>query len=335
MNAETIGAATLEEWISAAVAAPSIYNTQPWRYRLDADTATLHVRAAPERGLRHVDPEGRALHVSVGAAVFNLRVAVTHSGWVPVTRLLPRPEDPRLLATVRPAGAASQPATDLRADLYEVIHRRHSSRLPFSGRKLPPLVRTELSEAAHAEGASLTFPAPVETTRLLRVTAKAEHRNRSDADRRAESRRWVRRNPDEAVDGGLPRTVLGPQDAHERLPMRDFTAERHPERLAAGAFEYDPVVAVLATAHDRRADWLRAGQALQHVLLVATAHGLRASLLHQAMEWSDLRRSLSPAPDHTGHVQMLVRLGYGPEGPATPRHTPRDVVAQRATGREA
>lgn len=325
MNPETLGAATLEEWISAAVAAPSIHNTQPWRYRLDAETATLHVRAAPERGLRHTDPAGRALHVSVGAAVFNLRVAVAHSGWVPVTRLLPCPEDPGLLATVRPAGAAAQ-ATNLRAELHEAIRRRHSSRFPFSGRELPPLVRTELSEAAHAEGASLTFPAPAETARLLRVTAEAEHRNRSDADRGAESRRWVRRDPDEPTGAGLPRTVLGPQDAHERLPMRDFTAERHPERLAAGEFEYDPVIAVLTTPHDRRADWLRAGQALQHVLLVATAHGLRTSLLHQAMEWPGLRRSLSPVPDHTGHVQILVRLGYGPEGPATPRRTPHDVL---------
>ena len=58
---------------------------------------------------------------------------------------------------------------------------------------------------------------------------------------------------------------------------------------------------------------------LYDVLLVATVHGLRASLLHQPMEWPDLRRSLSPTPGHNGHAQMLIRLGYGPDGPATPR----------------
>ncbi|MZE77235.1 hypothetical protein GTY57_09470, partial [Streptomyces sp. SID5475] len=67
--------ATLEKLISASVAAPSMYNTQPWRYRLDTDTATVEIRAAAERALRHADPVGRALHVSVGAALFNLRVA--------------------------------------------------------------------------------------------------------------------------------------------------------------------------------------------------------------------------------------------------------------------
>jgi len=334
MNSSTFDAATLEAWISAAVAAPSIYNTQPWRYRLDAETATLHVRAAPERGLREADSTGRALHLSVGAAVFNLRVAVAHSGFVPVTRLLPAPEDPGLLATVRASGAGSRPATDHRTDLYEVIWRRHSSRLPFAGRPLPAHVGAELSEAAQTEGAVLTFPAPVETARLLRVTAEAEHRNRSDPDRGAESRRWVHRDQDESTAVGLPRTALGPQDAHERLPMRDFTAQRHPERLPAQEFEYDPVIAALTTVHDRRADWLRAGQALEHVLLVATAHGLRTSLLHQPMEWPDLRQSLNPASDPTGHMQILVRLGYGPEGPATPRRAPRDVLATEAEGGE-
>ncbi|MDX3458913.1 hypothetical protein PV396_44535 [Streptomyces sp. ME02-8801-2C] len=319
MQSTTLDASTLEACLSAAVAAPSIYNTQPWRYRLDPETVTLQVRAAPERGLRYMDPTGRALHLSVGASVFNLRVAVAHFGWRPVTRLLPTPDDPGLLATVRPTGTASRPTTGHRADLYSAIERRHSSRLPFSGRPLAPHVRTELIEAARTEGALLTFPATDDTDRLLRLTTEAEHRNRTDSDRGAESRRWIHRDWDEPADVGLPQAALGPQDAHERLPMRDFTAQRHTERLAAQPFETNPVIALLTTEHDRRADWLRAGQALEHVLLVATVQGVRTSLLHQPMEWSDLRQSLSPTPGHNGHAQMLIRLGYGPDGPATPR----------------
>ena len=325
MRSAPLDAETLEACIAAAVAAPSFFNTQPWRFRLDPDTVAFEVRAATERSLRHSDPVGRALHLSVGTSVFNLRVAVSHFGWSPVVRLLPRPEDPGLLAIVRPTGSARRHNTEHRADLYPAIWRRHSSRFPFTGKPLPPEARAELAEAAHAEGASLAFPEVAETARLLRVTAEAEHRNRLDADRGTESRRWVHRDPDDAAGAGLPRTALGPQDARERIPMRDFTAERHAERLPAQDFETAPVIALLRTEHDRRTDWLRAGEALEHILLVATALGLRASLLHQPMEWSDLRRSLSPDPDHTGHAQMLIRLGYGPEGPATPRRAPHTV----------
>ena len=319
MRSTTFDASMLEACLAAAIAAPSIFNTQPWRFRLAPETVTLQVRAAPERGLRHVDPTGRALHLSVGASVFNLRVAVAHFGWHAVPRLLPAPDDPELLATVRLTGPASRQATGHREDLYEAIGRRHSSRLPFSGRPVPPQLRAELAEATRTEGALLTFPAAAETDRLLRVTAEAEHRNRTDHDRGAESRRWIHRDRDALSHVGLPQTALGPQDAHENLPMRDFTAQRHTGRLAARPFETNPVIALLTTEHDRRADWLRAGQALQHLLLVATVHGVRTSLLHQPMEWPDRRRSLNSTPDLSGHPQMLIRLGYGPEGPATPR----------------
>ncbi|MFJ4201149.1 Acg family FMN-binding oxidoreductase [Streptomyces sviceus] len=325
MRIATLDATTLEACLSAAVAAPSFFNTQPWRYRLEPDTVTLEVRAAPERSLRHADPVGRALHVSVGASVFNLRVAAVHFGWSPVVRLLPGPEDPGLLATVRLTAPVHRNTVTHRADLYPAIWRRHSSRMPFSDRPVPPSVRAELAEASHAEGALLDFPGPTETAHLLRVTTEAEYRNRADADRGTESRRWLHPDEGDPADIGLPRSVLGPQDTREHIPMRDFTAQRHPERLPAQDFETTPVIALLTTEHDRRTDWLRAGEALEHVLLVATAHGLRASLLHQPMEWPDLRHDLSPLPDHTGHAQMLIRLGYGPEGPATPRRAPRVV----------
>lgn len=326
MRTAPLDASTLESCMSAAVAAPSFFNTQPWRFRLDPETSAFEVRAATERSLRHADPVARALHLSVGASVFNLRVAVAHFGWSPVVRLLPRPEDTGLLATVRLTGSHNRHSAEHRTDLYPAVWRRHSSRFPFAARPVPQNAQAELTEAAHTEGAALIFPEAEETGRLLRVTAEAERRNRADPDRGAESRRWVHVDPHDPSDLGLPQTALGPQDARERIPMRDFTAQRHPERLPAQDFETGPAIALLTTGHDRRADWLRAGQALEHVLLVATVHGLRASLMHQPMEWPDLRRELSPDPDHTGHAQLLIRLGYGPEGPATPRRAPDEVL---------
>ncbi|MCT9011563.1 Acg family FMN-binding oxidoreductase [Streptomyces rhizosphaerihabitans] len=310
---------TLETLISAAVAAPSMHNTQPWRFRLAEEPLTVEIHAAPEQGLPREDPQGRGLHIAAGAALFNLRVAVTHLGWKPVTRLLPDPHDPGLLASVRIAQQASARALHA-AELYEAIWRRHSSRFPFTGEVVPGSVMNDLVEAAQLEGAKMTVPAPRETERLLRITAEAEHRNHFDPYRSAESRRWASR--DEAADTGIPSAALGPQDAFEQLPMRDFSAQRSMERLPARPFERTPALVSLATGHDRRSDWLRAGQSLQHVLLVATTHGLRTSLLHQALEWPDLRDELRSPTAPFDHVQMLIRLGYGPEGPATPRRSP-------------
>jgi hypothetical protein len=324
MRSATLDVPTLETLVSAAVAAPSIHNTQPWRFRLAPETVTLEIRAAVDRGLGHTDPTGRALHLSVGCALLNLRVAVAHFGWEPVTRLLPRPDEPDLLATVRLGGTAR---TSSPPSLYDALWRRHSSRFPFSERPLPTAVLTDLTEAAHTEGALLSRPSPGETDRLLQITELAEHRNTADPDRATESRRWVH-EPDGA-GLGMPPGTLGPQDFREHFPMRDFGAHGHPTVLAARPFEKRPTIAVLSTAHDRRTDWLRAGQALERVLLVATTHGLRASLLHQALEWPDLREHLAPLPSDRhghGHAQMVIRLGYGPQGPSSPRRAARQAL---------
>ncbi|MEU7474046.1 nitroreductase family protein [Streptomyces sp. NPDC044984] len=323
MTSTTLDASALERLVAAAVAAPSLHNTQPWRFRLDTDTRTVRIDAAADRALRHTDPVGRAVHLSVGCAVLNLRVAAAHFGWEPVTRLLPCPDHPALLATVRlTESVRGAPSTGL----YEAVWRRHSSRFPFSGRPLPSDLLAELTEAAHLEGATLRFPGRDDTVRVLSATREAEWRNRADADRAAESRRLVSGPHSQSL--GLLSAALGPQDALDRMPMRDFGAHRHPDVLPARAFETRPTLALLSTAHDRRTDWLRAGQALERVLLLATRHGVRASLLHQAMEWSDLRRALDglPVDGPRVHTQMVIRLGYGPEGPASPRRPMEEVM---------
>ncbi|MBB1247223.1 hypothetical protein GL263_27285, partial [Streptomyces durbertensis] len=228
-EAPMVTGAVLERLISAAAAAPSIHNTQPWRYRLDPDTTTVEVRSAPERALPHADPRRRALHVSVGAALFNLRLAARDAGFEPQVRLLPDPlAHPDLLARVHLAAPRTPPADDhaaAPADLYAALWRRHSSRMPFSGRPLPPELLAELAEAARAEGAVAHFPDPGTVDRLLAVTAEAESRNEASAGRRTESRSWVRADAPGITPGrdGLPFSALGPKDSAERLPMRAFS----------------------------------------------------------------------------------------------------------------
>ncbi|GLV78416.1 hypothetical protein Shyhy02_64160 [Streptomyces hygroscopicus subsp. hygroscopicus] len=314
----SLDATALETLLAAAVAAPSIHNTQPWRFRVNPDNHALEVRAVRERSLPMADPDGRAQHLSMGAAVFNLKAAALHLRHHPEVRLLPDPSEPDLIAVVRlagPIGPHDHPRR--RLDLYDAIARRHTSRMPFTGRPVPDPVVTEMSEAARTEGARLCLPDIAGTRRLLHLTAVAEARNHANSSRTAEARAWITA-PGSDRPYGIPVTALGPQDAAGRMPMRDFTGPfptLHPPALR---FERHAQVALLWTSHDRRKDWLSAGQALQHVLLTATAHGVRTSLLHQAMEWPDLRAAIGH-PRRGCHPQLLIRFGYGPDGGRTPR----------------
>jgi nitroreductase len=325
MSTITLDATALEKLVAAAVAAPSIHNSQPWRFRLQPATSVLEVRADRRRSVPATDPQGRALHISVGAAVLNLRVAARHLGWAPEVRLLPDPSEPDLLAAVEldMAAAAPVPGTER---LYDAIWHRHSTRLPFTGQPVPPAVLAELADAARSEEAALLLPDREESARLLRLTAEAEGRNTTDPAQRAESRSWIRTGAVPAY--GIPAAALGPQDSAGQLPMRDFAALRPADHRPPALFEREPRIAVLTTDRDGPADWLRAGLALEHVLLAATVHEVRASLLHQAMEWPMLRSEAHDPHGRPGYVQLLIRLGYGPEGAPTPRLPAEAVLDQ-------
>ncbi len=306
--------------LQAAVAAPSMLNSQPWRFRYRETDHTIELYADPSRVLCHADPQGRAVHIACGAALFNLRLAIAVSAREPVVRLLPHAHEPLLLATVRLAGRYRP--RDSERELFAVIGERHTNRNPFSGQQVPSGVLTELVEAATLEGATLHILGPAAAQRVLNLTAAADRVQREHPGYRSELAKWTggRRETD-----GIPDSALGPRVADGSLPLRDFTLGRPPGQARYAQFETSPQLAVLSTRFGGRADWLRAGQALQRVLLVATARGVAVGQLTQALETADAWLVRDPSSG-IEYPQMVMRLGYGPPVQASPRRPLSEVM---------
>ncbi|MBD0694943.1 Acg family FMN-binding oxidoreductase [Streptomyces sp. CBMA123] len=304
--------------------APSLHNSQPWRFRPTPDLLGLEVHADLNRAVPAADPDGRALHISLGAAVFNLRVAAAHLGREAVVQLLPNGAEaqPRAVLDLSAPARSAQP---FGADLYPAIAGRHSSRHPFTNRDVPEAIVADLITAARDEGVTLTVLEEHGVRRVLDLTAEAEARIAADVTREAETRRWLRLEP--SFDG-IPLAALGEHDRDARVPMRGFTG--HPPRHTTPAerFEALPQLATLTTHSDGQAEWLRTGQAMERVWLLATVHGLRASVLHQAVEIPDTRWRLRDTAEGPANVQLVLRLGYGPPGAASPRRRVEDVLDQ-------
>jgi nitroreductase len=267
MTDRALSPRTAEKLVEIATAAPSTHNSQPWRFVARPAEAVIEIYADPARTLRDGDPHGRAVHIACGAALFNLRLAVAMSGNEPVTRLLPRPHNPLLLACVRLAG--HHRARPAERDLYGVIGRRGAHQ-PSGHHLVPRRVLAELAEAATTEGAALRVLAESDVMRVLRLTA-VDHQLRSDPRRTAGLARWP----------GPPGTQL----------------------------------AVICTRSDDRASWLRAGQAMQHVLLLGAHRGLRASPLTPVLTGAARFDSAFAGE----YPEMLLRLGYGPPAELTSR----------------
>ncbi|MFE0515874.1 Acg family FMN-binding oxidoreductase [Streptomyces sp. NPDC058964] len=326
MTAQPLAVNTVSGLVAEAASAPSLHNAQPWRFRFLRDSTVLCLYADLERTLPRTDPEQRGLHLGCGAALFNLRVAAAAMGLAPDVRLLPDPNHPELLAEVGLHGSAAPDESLTR--LHPAISRRHSSRLPFRDEEIPDTVRERLCDAARAEGSQLLFPGAWHVSSILELVQDAEGREAMAPDILAETTQWARTAPsaDVAVYDGIPAEAFGPRQHGTAAPVRDFAVGRPMPGRAWASFEENPHIAVLGTARDDPADWLLAGQALERVLLQATADGLVASMTSQLLQWPELRWVARDPVSAMAHVQMVLRLGYGPVGPASPRRPVADLL---------
>jgi hypothetical protein len=319
MFSASIDDGTLRRLIGAAGAAPSIHNTQPWRFRAVGDVVELH--GDPGRMLWIADPQGRALHLSCGAALFNLRLAVRMIGGNPLVWPLPDPvAEPTLLASVQLT--EGRPPTGREREMFDAIRLRHISREPFSARRIPDALRAELEQDASAEFAVLRMLNADDAGQVLRISAAADEKLATDYDHRVELASWI----SDTGDDGVPAAALGSRPAGGPAPVRDLGYASPATVRPVASYERRPQLAVLSTARDEPADWLRAGQSLQRVLLAATRGGLAASLLYQPIELGDMGHQEDgwwPWPEYP---QSIIRLGYGPLGTRTPRRQVADIL---------
>ncbi|MFF6772928.1 Acg family FMN-binding oxidoreductase [Streptomyces sp. NPDC012637] len=313
--------------IEDAVTAPSMHNAQPWKFVHRTGTGVIGLHGDPLRALPREDPDHRALHLGCGAALFSLRVAAAHRGLRPVVRLLPSPDDPWHLADVRLDGPDD--ADGELGVLHAALSRRHTSRFPFTEERIPSEVIDGLRAAALLEGCRLVVPGAWHTDTVMDLVHVSELFEAADEAVRAEIAAWTRTGAAGEGPGteGIPAYAFGPRQYDVTSPVRDFGTPRTVPGRVSARFERRPQIALLGTVGDTREDWLKAGQAMQRVLLQATLDGLSSSLMSQPLEWPELRTDARDPGSTIGFVHMVFRLGYGPRGRATPRRPVSEVLA--------
>jgi hypothetical protein len=191
---------------------------------------------------------------------------------------------------------------------------------------VPVAARTALTDAAAAEGGWLDLladPAAVEET--ARLTRSADETLNRNPDYRAELRAWTR--TDDGPDG-VPVRMGGPApDPYEMLVRRNFGgagASRH-------GYEQQPLIGLLGAAGDRPGDQVRAGLALQRVLLTATGLGLATALFTQPVDVAEVRARLGRVPRRPEPPQVLIRIGYAVKIAPTGRRDPDEVIVPDPT----
>src|SRR5689334_116919 len=205
----------LAESAAAAGYAPSIHDTQPWRWRLTADT--LELRLVRGRILPVTDPGGRLATLSCGAALHHARVALAAQGWHARITRMPR-ADPNLLARLNVDGRASaEPASvrQLRTIPFRDTDRRLGNAAPVDAADLAAITTAVQAQDTHLHA--------LRADQVLELAAVVVHAQRNEtADPAWQAELAYRTRLHRTAGAGMAEPTIPGRAPTTTVPSRDF-----------------------------------------------------------------------------------------------------------------
>ena len=321
MNAKFPDDKTIREVLTLAARAPSVHNSQPWRWHVGE--RSLDLRCVPALHLRATDPDGRDLILSCGAALHHGVVALAALGWRAEVHRFPNPVDANHVATIE---VQRQGCGELDVKLAAAIPRRRTDRRLYSPWPVPPGDLALLETRAAAAGVVVRRVDAL--ARLRAIVVKAVRQHSTDRDYLTELTTWSGRHDSVA---GVPARSTPSPDPTAMIPGRLFAGAELAQPPGATAAEDNAVVLALGTEDDDPLQRLRAGEATSVVLLTATALGLSSCPVTEPLQISETRDEVRATVfGDTGFPQMLLRVGWAPINadplPSTPRRPLSEIV---------
>jgi hypothetical protein len=326
------GADARHRALSWALLAPNPHNRQPWLVDLREDgVVTLYVDTA--KLLPHTDPYSRQITIGLGCFLELMRMAASHDGHRVAITPFPEGHDDRAL-DARPVARAVFTADPGVAPDPLFVHAldRRSNKEPFdTARALPDgtleaLAVTQTSRFGGTIEAEAVADWRAFTREALRIEIETPHTFKESVDLFRIGRAEVDANPDGIDFTGPLFEVLGATGLMTREASLDTGSQAYQAGLAAVYANTDTAMGFvwLVTEGNARPDQIATGADWLRVNLAATAAGVAFQPLSQALQeypemaqlYRDLHARLAP---EGGTVQMLARIGYGPEVAPSPR----------------
>ena len=305
--------------LSYAILAPNPHNRQPWEVSLDQDDRIV-VWRDKTRNLPETDPYDRQLTIGMGCFLELLEMGLGETGHAAETVLFPAgDEGPVALLTLTDGG---QPDP-----LFAHVMARRSCKEPFEGRPVPREMIDSLSSLATIHDQPETVEALKQLTWNAWMTESTTYRTMKEStDLFRLGKAEINANPDGIDLGGPMFETLMLFGLLTREGALDPASSEF--RQVAGIYREmlmaTPAYASIASEANTRGDQIAAGRNWLRLNLAATGMGLALHPVSQALqEYPEMKphyrdlHNLIAKPGHT--VQMLGRLGFGPETAITPR----------------
>jgi hypothetical protein len=309
--------------VQLACRAPSLHNSQPWQWVAEGAGLDLYVDRG--RVLYSADKFGREAHISCGAVLDHLVVAMAAAGWTANVDRFPNPNNLDHLASLDFSPMSL--VTDGHRRRADAILHRRTDRLPFAAARNCEVFKPVLCDAVDAGRVHLDVIADELRPELARASRLTESLRLYDSTYHTELDWWTGHFED---SDGIPRSSLLSAAENDRVDIgRRFAVSAHNERRA-GTGQDQSTVLVLSTDHDTREDALRCGEALSAVLLECTCAGMATCTLSHLTELWASRNIIGTLSGRAAVPQLLIRVGeahvLGELPPVTPRLPLDDVL---------
>jgi nitroreductase len=311
----------IENAVTLACRAPSLHNSQPWRWVVE--DAELHLFADRDRIGQSADTSGRELIISCGAALDHLRVAMAATGWNQNVDRFPNPNNLDHLASIDFSPLSF--VTEAHRGRANAILLRRTDRLPFG----PPAdwesFEPVLRHTFDGSGTTLTVLADEARPQLAEASRLTESLRRYDPSYHAELQWWT---TPLWVSQGVPPSALPTETESQRVDVgRTFPTHGQGDRRADVGQDRSKIL-VISTPEDTRRDALACGEALSTLLLECTMAGMATCTLTHMTELEPSRDVICGLIDAEGLPQVLVRVGTAPELDEPPPPTPRRPLSE-------
>ena len=324
MPATMVDTQVIRDAVRLACRAPSLHNSQPWRWVVEGDTVQLFVE--PDRVVRGADSSGREALIACGAVLDHFRVAMAAAGFTANVDRFPNPNNRLHVASIE--FTAMEFVTDGHRQRANAILLRRTDRLPFAGPPAWDTFEPALHDTVDSDAVRLDIIPDNLRPQLAESSQLTESLRLYDSSYHAELDWWTAAFE---VTEGIPHSSLVSAAESDRVDVgRTFPVTHHRERRPEVDEDRSRIL-VLSTYDDTRESVLRCGELLSAVLLDATMVGLATCTLTHITEVPASREIVAGLIDQSNQgitPQVLIRVGLTPSIEDVPPPTPRRPIGE-------
>jgi hypothetical protein len=320
--------------LSYAILAPNPHNRQPWLVALDGETGlTLYFDTS--RQLPFTDPFDRQLTIGLGCFLELMTMAANAHGVRVELELFPEGANKGSLDTRPIARAVFTKDDSVHADpLWAHVPHRRSNKEPYDTAR--PVSGRDLEDILSVAANGTTLGGSIKdqdigywralSEKALRIEIETPHTYKESVDLFRIGKREVNANPDGIDFSGPLFETLHQTGLFSREAALDLSSTAYTSGMDAVLENCRTAMGHvwMITEGNSREDQIAAGRDWIRVNLAATRAGLGFQPLSQALQeyeemailYAETHKTLAPGG---GTVQMLARIGYGPESPVSPR----------------